>query len=80
MIDLVLMYSAKTQHGFEHGGRLKIFVSGCGGVKNIAIELAATEQEVNDIVLSNALVQKWIDGKPVKKLIFVKGKMINVVI
>ncbi len=47
---------------------------------NIAIELAATEQEVNDIVLSNALVQKWIDGKPVKKLIFVKGKMINVVI
>jgi len=47
---------------------------------NIAIDLAATEQEVNEIVLTNALVQKWIDGKPVKKLIFVKGKMINVVI
>jgi leucyl-tRNA synthetase len=47
---------------------------------NIAIDLAATEQEVNEIVMSNALVQKWIEGKPVKKLIFVKGKMINVVI
>jgi len=26
------------------------------------------------------LIQKWIEEKPIKKLIFVKGKMINVVI
>jgi len=32
------------------------------------------------MVLDNALVQKWMEGKPLKKLIFVKGKMINVVI
>jgi leucyl-tRNA synthetase len=30
--------------------------------------------------MANAVVQKWMEGKPVKKLIFVKGKMINVVI
>ena len=47
---------------------------------NIAIDLAATEEEVRIIVLDNALVQKWMEGKPLKKLIFVKGKMINVVI
>ena len=47
---------------------------------NIAIDLAATEEEVRLIVLDNALVQKWMEGKPLKKLIFVKGKMINVVI
>jgi len=25
-------------------------------------------------------VQKWLEGKPPKKIIYVKGKMINVVI
>jgi len=35
---------------------------------------------VHEIVLNNTLIQKWIDGKPIKKLIFVKGKMINIVV
>jgi leucyl-tRNA synthetase len=47
---------------------------------NIAIDLDATEAQVQEIVLNNALIQKWIEGKPIKKLIFVKGKMINVVV
>lgn len=47
---------------------------------NIAIDLDATESQVNEIVLNNALIQKWMEGKPIKKLIFVKGKMINVVL
>jgi leucyl-tRNA synthetase len=47
---------------------------------NIAIDLSCTEAEVSEIVMANAVVQKWMEGKPVKKLIFVKGKMINVVI
>jgi len=47
---------------------------------NIAIDLDATEAQVHEIVLNNAFIQKWIEEKPIKKLIFVKGKMINVVI
>ena len=47
---------------------------------NISIDLDATEAQVHEIVLNNTLIQKWIDGKPIKKLIFVKGKMINVVV
>ncbi len=47
---------------------------------NIAIDLDAREAQVHEIVLNNALIQKWIEGKPIKKLIFVKGKMINVVL
>ena len=47
---------------------------------NIAIALDATEAQVQEIVLNNELIQKWIEEKPIKKLIFVKGKMINVVI
>ena len=47
---------------------------------NIAIALDATEAQVHEIVLGNELVQKWLEGKSIKKLIFVKGKMINVVL
>lgn len=44
------------------------------------IALDATQEEVEKLVLANEVVQKWIEGKPVKKFIFVKGKMVNVVI
>lgn len=47
---------------------------------NIDISLDAAEEQVKEIVLGNEMVQKWMEGKPLKKLIFVKGKMINVVI
>jgi leucyl-tRNA synthetase len=47
---------------------------------NINISLDAAQQEVEQIVLANQIVQKWLDGKLPKKIIFVKGRMINVVI
>ncbi|MEI6086241.1 MAG: leucine--tRNA ligase [Bacteroidota bacterium] len=47
---------------------------------NINIALDASAEEVEKIVLDHELVQKWLEGKPLKKFIFVKGKMINVVI
>jgi leucyl-tRNA synthetase len=46
----------------------------------IDIALDATQPDVEKIVMANEIVQKWIEGKPVKKFIFVKGKMINVVV
>ena len=46
----------------------------------IVMDLAATGDEVQETVLANDVVQKWMEGKPLKKLIFVKGKMVNVVI
>jgi leucyl-tRNA synthetase len=47
---------------------------------NISIALDASEEEVKVIVLADTLIQKWMEGKPVKKFIFVKGRMINVVV
>lgn len=47
---------------------------------NMNISLDASQPEVEQIVLQNETVQKWLDGKSPKKIIFVKGKMINVVI
>lgn len=45
---------------------------------NIALD--AAQPDVERIVLENEVVQKWLEGKPPKKIIFVKGKMVNVVI
>jgi leucyl-tRNA synthetase len=47
---------------------------------NINISLAATQEEVEKIVLSNEQIQKWTEGKTPKKIIFVKGKMVNIVL
>ena len=46
----------------------------------LVLDLNATQEQVQEIVLQNDVVKKWIEDKPVKKFIFVKGKMINVVI
>jgi leucyl-tRNA synthetase len=46
----------------------------------INIDLTASQTEVEGIVLENAVVQKWLEGKAPKKVIFVKGKMVNVVV
>ncbi|RYZ30716.1 MAG: leucine--tRNA ligase [Chitinophagaceae bacterium] len=47
---------------------------------NINISLEASQQDVENIVLQNDIVLKWLDGKPHKKIIYVKNKMINVVV
>jgi leucyl-tRNA synthetase len=46
----------------------------------ISISLDTLQEEVEKIVISNDIVQKWLEGKAPKKIIFVKGKMVNVVI
>ncbi|MCI0919884.1 leucine--tRNA ligase [Sphingobacterium rhinopitheci] len=47
---------------------------------NLPLALDLDNKAVEEIVLANADVQRYLDGKPVKKLIFVKGKIINIVI
>ncbi len=46
----------------------------------MTIALDATPQQVEALVLANEVVQKWLEGKAPKKVIFVKGKMVNVVV
>ncbi len=47
---------------------------------NIGISLDASSEDVEKMVLSNEVVKKWLEGKQPKKFIYVKNKMINVVI
>jgi leucyl-tRNA synthetase len=46
----------------------------------LTIALDATQQQVEELVLKDAVVQKWLEGKQPKKIIYVKNKMINVVV
>jgi leucyl-tRNA synthetase len=46
----------------------------------LTIDLEATQSEVEKIVLNDNTVQKWLEGKNPKKVIYVKNKMINVVV
>ena len=45
----------------------------------ICVERGQTA-EVEAIVAVDPVVVKWLEGKPPKKIIYVAGKMINVVI
>jgi leucyl-tRNA synthetase len=47
---------------------------------SINIALDAAQPEVEQIVLANETVQKWLEGKAPKKIIYVKNKMVNVVV
>jgi len=46
----------------------------------IEVEASISEEKAKEIALSREKIQKWISGKEVKKVIFVPGKLINIVL
>jgi leucyl-tRNA synthetase len=46
----------------------------------IMLALDITQDQIEQMVLQEPVVQKWLEGKQPKKIIYVKNKMINVVI
>jgi leucyl-tRNA synthetase len=47
---------------------------------SVLLPTEATEEEAKAAVLSNEVILKWMEGAEVKKFIFVKGRMINMVV
>ncbi|WP_029284110.1 leucine--tRNA ligase [Pedobacter sp. R20-19] len=47
---------------------------------NLNLSLTLAQPEVEAILFANEQFQKFLDGKTLKKIIFVKGKIINVVV
>ncbi|MBP6022781.1 leucine--tRNA ligase [Ferruginibacter sp.] len=47
---------------------------------NINLSLDLQQADVEKIITENEVVQKWLEGKAPKKIIYVKNKMINVVV
>ncbi len=67
--------SLLVESAFEY----PVFVNGKVRTK-LALPLELTQAEVEKEVMSLDAVQKWMVGKNPKKVIFVKGRMINVVV
>jgi len=44
------------------------------------LSLDVTQEEVEALIVQNEVISKWLEGKTLQKIIYVKGKMINVVI
>ncbi len=64
-----------------HDEEIKIAVQINGKVRaEISIQAAMTEEEVAKAALANGAVSKFTEGKAVKKTIYVKGRLINILI
>jgi leucyl-tRNA synthetase len=46
----------------------------------LSIRLDASQQQVEEMVLADEAVRKWLNGNSPKKVIYVKNKMINIVL
>ncbi|PIR13909.1 leucine--tRNA ligase [Candidatus Falkowbacteria bacterium CG11_big_fil_rev_8_21_14_0_20_39_10] len=46
----------------------------------IEVEAGIGEEEAGEVALRSEKIQKWIKGKKVVKVIFIKGKLVNIVI
>jgi leucyl-tRNA synthetase len=46
----------------------------------ITVSAEATQDEAVVVALADTNVQKFVDGKPIKKAIYVKGKLVNIVV
>lgn len=60
----------------------KLYPVAINGKTRTELEFAleASQEEIEAIVLQDGTVQKWLEGNAPKKIIFVKGRMINVVV
>lgn len=47
---------------------------------NMNITLNATQEEVEKLILTNDIIQKWLENRQPKKIIYVRNKMINIVV
>lgn len=71
VFDASYLVEAEKEYPVSINGKMRTSI-------NIATD--AEEAQVKEIVLANEIVQKWLEGKAPKKIIFVKGKMVNVVV
>jgi leucyl-tRNA synthetase len=46
----------------------------------INLPLDLSKEQVEETVLANEVIKKWLEGNPPKKVIYVPGKMVNVVV
>ena len=62
-------------------GKVKIAIQINGKTRDIiSVKENINQQEINDLILKNSKAKKYIQGKKITKVIFVKNKIINYII
>ena len=46
----------------------------------VSVPADSNEEAIREAALADTNVQKWVEGKPIRKVIVVKGKLVNVVV
>ncbi|MEY2671594.1 MAG: hypothetical protein RL687_11, partial [Candidatus Parcubacteria bacterium] len=60
---------------------IKIVVQVNGKVRaELSVSLDATEDQIKEIALNDKTILAWVDGKEIKRVIYVKGRLVNIVI
>ena len=78
-----LPYAAWPQYDPELAKEEKITIAiQVNGKVRDQIEVGAEtgEDEVKNLVLASEKIQKWLEGKELKKVIYVKGKLVSIVV
>ena len=69
--DAALLVESSKEYPVSINGKVRA---------NISLALNLEQAEVEKMILQNEVVQKWLEGKDPKKIIYVKNKMVNVVV
>ncbi len=69
--DAALLVESSKEYPVSINGKVRA---------NINLALNLEQAEVEKMILQNEVVQKWLEGKDPKKIIYVKNKMVNVVV
>ena len=78
MVEMVLM---KGVSRWSPQRTTPIAINGRTQDRGSNIALDATQQQVEEIVLADETVEEvWLDGSPPKKIVYVRNRMINVVV
>jgi leucyl-tRNA synthetase len=46
----------------------------------VEIEKNMSEERVKEIVINNEKIEEWLNGKDIKKFIYIDGKIVNIVV
>jgi leucyl-tRNA synthetase len=70
-LDASLLVESSKEYPVSINGKLRT---------TLLLALDLEQKQVEEIILQNEIVKKWLEGKPPKKIIYVRNKMINVVV
>ena len=60
---------------------IEVVVQIAGKVRaKLQVSPSITQEEIQKLALENADVQKWLDGKEPRKVIYVPGKLVSIVV